>query len=1475
LGVFSALYYVGGNERRGWLIYDNDSNWQFRLGDNAGYIATCQGGTADLNTWYHLVGVYDGTNAILYVNGVAVSTVATGRAFNANPEWPTEIGSASAFSRNFSGIVDEAAIYTNALTPAEILAHYQNGLSASPSTPYKQLVLGQNPAGYWRLNEPAYTPPDVSTLPTVANSGSLGAAAKGTVYPGTMVGVASAPFEGFGANNTAFSFSPSAGNVGLGNPDGLNFTNQITMMAWVKPNLTAGLRDIVAHGYVQSPDQELFMRINAGAYQVGSWEGGSASSAAGLANQDRGKWVFLTGTYDGTTWKLYRYDTMIASATGAGWNTMFADWSIGSRGDNTTDQRYFGGDVDEVAIFDKALTQAEIQQVFWSANVPPMFVQQPQAPAGQVIAGAPVSVAASVTGTPVLGYQWMKDGGTVAGQTTSALTFGNITTNDAGNYTLVVTNAYGAATSSVVTLDVAFPAEPASLVSAVGFPVYNQNTGVATLTQIILTFSGPLGQEGGDPVHYSIPGLTISGARFTNMNSTVILTTAAQTQGATYTVTITGVTDGVGRPLANNTIQFRAWVSSPANGILFEYYYYNQDTAVSALLADPLYPDHPALKTNLWVFDSRSVFPDNSLEQYGARMSGVFIPPTSGNWRFYLRSDDASQLYLNPAGPDPAGAQLLIDETACCGAWDKYQSEAFALIAGQPYYIELLYKEGGGGDYGKVAAKLDGEGYPTVGVADTEIDPASLRGPSIGYPYAPADVGGPLTVVGPASLSVAANHTVVFTAEVTNPSGLPVSYQWLRNGSAIADATASSYWVVPTSTDNGARYSVRVSKIGSVVTTADAVLTVTANTDAPAIASIRGTENLSRFVVSFTELMGTPTTANFTVAGYTTTAVELDSTGTNVIVTLNSPLAPGTGYNLTVQNMPDSAGNILSTTTAPLNTFVFSRGLLRFDYFGKLSYSDNLIYGTLLADPRFPASPDWTGFVTSFDSRNVFPDDQRNGYGARVSGLFIPKTSGNYAFFMKSDDTSLLFVNLNGTTPLDATTETPLLYGETCCHPFSDLAITNGPFVAGQMYYIEADYKEGGGGDYLQVATKPEADETLPNALTPIAGPLLGILADPAGASVTITQEPMDTTIAYQGAGEASTVLLDTTFDSTDAGFTKVDYGSPVGPWSYDSVAGSWTNHGQPNGACGGPFASGLNSPTYTLANAGGVELTFKHRYSFEGYTPSDSTPWDGGQVRVSVNGGPFATVPNANFSQNGYLSQIGGSIIAEVTSTAGWVNMAFVGESAGYSSRQLLTSVCSLGYFNAGDTIRVQFLASWDDCTEGQEPNWEIDSVKMTLGAAVPAVATLTVGAESTYKYEPNPYIAYIWQQDKGSGFADMLDVSGPTNKLTLTLQDSGTKYRCLVYGPGASATSSVATVTVTLPLSIAKTAADTLTLSWPLPTPPMTYTSFLLEQTPSLSPAAWTVVPTSNYQTTSAKVRVNVTPTGSGMYYRLRLNQ
>jgi hypothetical protein len=91
----------------------------------------------------------------------------------------------------------------------------------------------------------------------------------------------------------------------------------------------------------------------------------------------------------------------------------------------------------------------------------PVMLSQPQSQA--VAVGSDVMLSMQATGDAPLSFQWRKDGtnladgGRISGATSNVLSIANAQTNDAGAYSVLVTNACGAATSSNAVLVVSVP----------------------------------------------------------------------------------------------------------------------------------------------------------------------------------------------------------------------------------------------------------------------------------------------------------------------------------------------------------------------------------------------------------------------------------------------------------------------------------------------------------------------------------------------------------------------------------------------------------------------------------------------------------------------------------------------------------------------------------------------------------------------------------------------------------------------------------------------------------------------------------------------------------------------------------------------------------------------------------------------------------------------------------------------------------
>ncbi len=87
---------------------------------------------------------------------------------------------------------------------------------------------------------------------------------------------------------------------------------------------------------------------------------------------------------------------------------------------------------------------------------------------------------------------------------------------------------------------------------------------------------------------------------------------------------------------------------------------------------------------------------------YGTRYRGYVCPTTTGNYTFWISSDNDGELWLS-TDSNPANKTRIAHLTGAV-TWSNFmqytsqQSIAINLVAGQKYYIEALHKEDQGGD---------------------------------------------------------------------------------------------------------------------------------------------------------------------------------------------------------------------------------------------------------------------------------------------------------------------------------------------------------------------------------------------------------------------------------------------------------------------------------------------------------------------------------------------------------------------------------------------------------------------------------------------------------------------------------------------------------------------------------------------------------------------------------------------------------
>ncbi|MES2730700.1 MAG: PA14 domain-containing protein [Bacteroidota bacterium] len=418
----------------------------------------------------------------------------------------------------------------------------------------------------------------------------------------------------------------------------------------------------------------------------------------------------------------------------------------------------------------------------------------------------------------------------------------------------------------------------------------------------------------------------------------------------------------------------------------------------------------PSSSSQLTLFET----PSNSGNNYGQRLRGYICPPTSGNYVFWIASDDEGELWLSTTA-SPANKQRIAYIQAGFAypqQWTKYTTQQSALVslqAGQQYYIEALHKQRTGGDNLAVGWQLPNGTLerPIPGNRLSSYTNASNAAPTVNL-TAPTNAA-----------TFPAGSTITLTANAADSDGSITKVEFFRDATSLG-------------IDNAAPYSVAFS--------------------------------------------------NASAGNYALKAVATDNQGTAT----NSAIV-----NITVGN----------TSTTCNNTGTISREVW------------TNVDGNTVATIPVNMAPSSSSQLTLFET----PSNSGNNYGQRLRGYICPPTSGNYVFWIASDDEGELWLSTTA-SPANKQRIAYIQAGFAYPQQWTKYTTQQSALVslqAGQQYYIEALHKQRTGGDNLAVGWQ------LPNGT--LERPIPGNRLMPFGANGT------------RMAVEAEMTKVDTTLPSLSA----------------------------------------------------------------------------------------------------------------------------------------------------------------------------------------------------------------------------------------------------------------------------------------------------------------------------------------------------
>ncbi|MBW3015450.1 LamG domain-containing protein, partial [Candidatus Woesearchaeota archaeon] len=379
------------------LINDNQGGKvQFRQYDAAGSSLSDTTSNAGIpsNTWVHVVVLYNGTHQMLYIDGVKQTDVdAWSDTFDANSDLLIGSNDAGGFSYTsaFNGTIDEVALWNRSLSESEILDIYNSQSLYLSKGSYESRIYNAGFRATWLNISWDEALPYSEDLPNndgndsgVNMTGSVGLwhlngdalDSSGDSNDGTINGNVT---NITGKINGAYSFDGDEDYVTVVSPTFID-QQQGTFAAWVKWGGAQTEMTIASVSVTDTTDDEFFFDFrpdSAVAYgnftDIVHLVNGAIQARLRTPNNvfEINKWHHFVATSDGSTVKAYvdGQEVTLTEQIGSNAGQWFGD---------ATDASYFtiggvkratlaadwNGSIDEVAVWDRALSAEEILDIY-------------------------------------------------------------------------------------------------------------------------------------------------------------------------------------------------------------------------------------------------------------------------------------------------------------------------------------------------------------------------------------------------------------------------------------------------------------------------------------------------------------------------------------------------------------------------------------------------------------------------------------------------------------------------------------------------------------------------------------------------------------------------------------------------------------------------------------------------------------------------------------------------------------------------------------------------------------------------------------------------------------------------------------------------------------------------------------------------------------------------------------------------------